>query len=150
MKNVMTALALLLCRVSLGLLFFFAGYRKIVPGEGETVIGKIGKFVNDNVVPNAPLPEMLAKIYGYSLPFVELIAGALLVVGLWGRVAAMLIALMLLSFMIAFGIGWWPEQGGVFDKNVVFFTLALLLAATGMGKLSIDALFCCKPSAPKA
>lgn len=130
--------ALLLCRLSLGFLFFFAGLRKMMPFD--SIGSNLSGFVNNAVVPNAPLPEILAKAYGYALPFVELIAGIFLILGLFTRTSATLIGLMLLSFIIAFGIKWWPEQGPAYDSNVVFLTLALLLAVVGAGAWGIDGM----------
>lgn len=146
------AILLLLNRVPLGLLFLFAGVRKLLPIDwvgtyfsASRFLAAVGdmaenltNFVEKNIVPVAPLPPLLARGYGYALPFVEILAGALLVMGFFGRISAGLIALMLLSFMLAMGINWWPERGGAFDKNIVLFTLAVLLFFTGPGRLSID------------
>jgi len=139
--------ALLLNRIALGALFLFAGYRKLFPagkGIGEALSG----FVNSQL-DNAPLPEFLAKVYLFTLPFMEVLAGLLLIVGLLTRVWAAIIALMLLSFMLAFGIGWWPDSGPAFDPNVILFTLALLLATLGSGRLGLDPVVCSrKPKSP--
>ena len=92
------------------------------------------------VANEAPLPRPLGLFYGYALPWVEIIAGLLLIFGLASRVGAALIALMVLSFMIEMGIGWWPDNGPAYDKNVILFTLALLLTAVGAGRFSVDHL----------
>lgn len=138
-RGLLFEVAVLLCRLSLGLIFFFAGLRKMIPTEVKTFVTMLKDFAA-GVASEAPMPEPLGLAYGYALPFVELLAGLLLIVGLFGRVAAALISLMLLSFIIAMGVDWWPEAGPAFDKNVVFFTLAFLLIFTGAGTFSIDHL----------
>jgi len=129
------SLALLLNRITLGVLFVLAGVRKFLPTEDAGVLDKWHGFAG-YAASNAPLPEFLGKAYGYALPVVEVLAGLLLVLGFFSRVAAVLIALMLLSFMIAMGIEWWPDSGPAYSKNIILFTLALLLALTGSGKLA--------------
>ena len=131
----MMNIALLLNRLSLGLLFFLAGLNKIRPGW-DAVKG----FVENAVVPNFPkaLPIEAARAYGYALPFVELILGLTLAVGLFTRISAGTLALVLLSIIIA--MGYWSAQHNIIDKNVILLTLALLLTLSGGGRLSIDSL----------
>lgn len=133
--------ALLLNRLSLGVLFVLAGVRKLLPAGEASMLDKMNGFAA-HVAKEAPLPEFLGKAYGYALPWVEIIAGLMLVIGLLTRLSSTLIALMLLSFMIADGLGWWPTQGPAFTKNVILFTLAILLISTGSGKLAF------KPDGP--
>lgn len=128
--------SLLLCRLSLGGMFLLAGLRKMLPAEGKSVGEMLTGFAKFSAS-KAPLPENLGLAYGYALPWAELFFGALLVLGLFSRFSALMIALMLLSFMIALGIDWWPAKGGAFDKNVILFSLALLLVATGPGGLAL-------------
>ena len=133
--------ALLLNRLSLGLLFFFAGVRKLIPAqEDQTMFQKLAEFAGF-VASQAPLPDMLGRAYGYALPFVELAAGGLLVIGVASRASAGVIALMLLSFMIAMGLDLWPAQGPAFSKELVLFTLAVMLTVTGPGRMSLDSVF---------
>ena len=127
--------ALLLNRLSLGLLFVLAGVRKLLPkGEGG-VMDSWNGFASF-VASKAPMPEFLGKSYGYLLPPFEILAGALLILGLLTRLSATVIALMTLSFIIAMGAEWWPEQGPAYSKNFILLTLALLIAAAGSGKLA--------------
>ena len=133
------SLILLLNRVPLGLLFLLAGVRKLLPKPDGSVMQSLNGFAS-YAASQAPLPEALGKAYGYALPFVEIIAGGLLILGLLTRVSALVIGLMLLSFMVAMGINWWPESGPAFDKNVILFTLSLLLVMIGGGAWSLDAV----------
>lgn len=139
-NSVLFDLLLLINRVALGLLFVLAGVRKLIPAsEGTNIVAQLGAFAT-NVAKQAPLPEILGRLYGYALPFVEMIAGALLVLGLFSRSASGLITLMLLSFMIAMGLNWWPPAGSPFEKNLILFTLAALLTVTGSGRIGVDGL----------
>ncbi|MEM9881429.1 MAG: DoxX family protein [Planctomycetota bacterium] len=138
MKNkTVIDIAWLLNRITLGMLFVFAGVRKAIPKDDGSVIDALSGFANF-VAANAPLPRPLGLFYGYALPPVEVIAGLMLVIGFYSRVAATLIALMLLSFMIEMGIAWWPAEGPAFDPNVILFTLALLLAVAGGGRFVVN------------
>lgn len=60
-------------------------------------------------------------------------------IGLFSRISAVLIGLMLLSFIIAMGPDWWPESGPAFSKNFILLTLCLLIATTGSGKFAFRA-----------
>ena len=133
--------ALLLNRLSLGVLFMLAGVRKLLPAGEANMLDKMSSFASF-VASQAPMPEFLGKAYGYALPWAEIIVGAMLVVGLFARSAALLIGLMLLSFIIAMGAEWWPESGPAFSKNFILLTLCLLIVATGSGKLAL------KPDGP--
>lgn len=152
------SVALLLNRIFLGLLFLFAGLRKIFPFEKveswgtfftwsglidilkilfsyEAIGQKLTWFASFSA-DKAPLPELLGKAYGYALPWTELVVGVTLAIGFFSRLSAILIGLMLLSFLIAMGPEWWPQQGPAFSKNFILLTLCLLIAATGSGRFA--------------
>jgi putative oxidoreductase len=125
-----SSFVILLNRLSLGVYFAIAGYNKIF-NVGVTA------FYENAFKPSAPrwLPDFAAAAYGYSLPFLELIAGALLAIGLLTRFAALAMVLMLASFMLALGI----EDGSrPYHANVVFCTLAFMLMMIGPGGFSVD------------
>ncbi len=82
-------------RILLGLIFILAGLSKTTAPIAEF----IGLARQWNI-----LPEPWITIYAFTLPWVELIAGTLLLVGAWPRINAGLISLMLLSFIIAISI----------------------------------------------
>ena len=136
-----TDIALLLNRIGLGLYFAAAGFGKVQIELSE----ELGAFARGSFAGLAPtwLPGWFATPYGYALPWLEVIAGVNLILGLAGRVQAGAIALMLLSFQIALILGtpfgWRPKDwSGWFHPNFIFLTLAILLAATGPGRLSLD------------
>jgi len=139
-QSKLISLALLLNRLSLGLLFVLAGVRKLLPSEGANILDKMNGFAS-YVAGQAPLPEFLGKAYGYALPWAETILGVLLVIGVLTRISAVLLGLMLLS-IIAMGPAWWPDSGPAFSTNIILLTLSLLIAAAGSGKFAV------KPDGP--
>lgn len=52
------------------------------------------------------LPFELARWVGYGLPWIEIVVGALLVLGLFTRVAAVVGGLLMLAFVIGIGQAW--------------------------------------------
>lgn len=140
-SNAYSHVAALIARATLGLYFVAAGVAKV---EGE-LSNKIGHFYESSFSALQPawLPEIVAAPYGYALPWVEVVVGAMLTLGLATRLSAILIALMLASFTVALVLAKGPSGGGpvAFHSNVVLIGLALLLISVGGGGISIDALF---------
>jgi uncharacterized membrane protein YphA (DoxX/SURF4 family) len=126
------SLTLLLNRLALGALFVYAGVFKIRGG--------VKNFVEGFYAQATPswLPKAFALPYGYALPWLEALAGVLLIVGLGGRIGAALASLLLLSILIATGVK--DPNGGPFTTNVILFTLTLLLTTAGSGAFSLDTL----------
>ena len=134
--------ALLLCRLALGLYFLLAGWFKVL-GEFREGFGSFYRGPGYQGLEPDFLPELMSKPYGYALPWAELVFGLLLVVGLLSRISAGAIALMMLSFLIAqlyadFGGNLRPGPGP-FNTNFILLALAVLLVATGPGRLALDA-----------
>ena len=135
-KAAAVSLMLLMNRISLGLLFVLAGVRKLLPNAEASVLDKMNGFASF-VASKAPLPDFLGKTYGYALPWAELLFGAMLIIGLLTRWSAVLVGLMLLSFLIALGPDWWPETGPAYSTNFILLTLSGLLAVIGSGKFAV-------------
>lgn len=124
-----TALGLLVLRVAIGFTFIAHGWQKVaVNGLAGTTEGFGGMGV--------PAPELLAPF----VAFTEIIAGALLIVGLLTRVAALALAVTALValFLVHASSGFYAADGGI---ELVFLLAAgaLALVATGAGRLSLDA-----------
>ena len=117
----------LILRLTLGSYFILAGWSKLA--DIPAFVQEVAKF--------QILPPQLATLYGILLPYVEIGAGALMVLGLWTTLAGILTSLMLLSFTIAFG--FFPGEGRIFNKDVVLLAAAVSLLYTGAGGWSIDA-----------
>jgi uncharacterized membrane protein YphA (DoxX/SURF4 family) len=127
--------ALLLARVPIGVFFLLAGYGKIAGGVGE--------FVD---AASASLPHFISADFGraylHALPFVEMLVGVTMIVGFYTRVSAMLMSLMLVSFIIAAtGIGFNVGGSPPLSFNVVFLGLTILLMVSGGGQIAVDHTF---------
>jgi len=133
---------LLVLRVALGLYLLLAGVGKV---QGEINNG-IGSFYNGPFKGLQPawLPDLLAAPYGYALPWLEVLVGALLVIGLFGRLAAIGGLLMLVSFTIVLGMAnnSITAQGagapGPYHANYIQSAAYLLLTLMGCGAWSVD------------
>lgn len=127
-------LVLLLNRLSLGLFFLLAGIEKFKSG--------VEVFYKGSYLSLRPvwLPDWFSVPYGHAVPFIEVLLGAGLILGFFGRATAGLASLILLSFTIALQqAGMFFPKAGPFHTNVILFTLALLLAMVGPGGFSVDA-----------
>lgn len=126
-----------LSRLSLGLYLALAGYAKLFN------MG-VSNFYQQGFLKLKPawLPELIAMPYGYAIPWLEFGVGLLLAVGLFGRTAAAITGLMILSFTIAlvqFHGTLKPGQEP-FTPNLIYVCMAGMLFLTGPGKFSVDAL----------
>jgi len=68
----------------------------------------LANFAKDVVNYHVP-PYVLANLMAITLPWVELVAGALLVAGIWKRASALVITAMMILFLGA--IGWAVAHG---------------------------------------
>ncbi len=85
----------IICRVVVGGIFILAGASKLVEPIAEFIaIGRSWDII----------PDPLLTWYMTLLPWVELIFGIMLIVGIFTRVSAWVIFLCLLSFIIAISI----------------------------------------------
>lgn len=135
----------LLLRLFIGLYFVYASLDKIADPEAFARIVYQWQVVG-------PIPSNLVAVV---LPWVELIAGILLVAGIWTRPAAGVVAVMLVVFLVAAGFvlargidvdncgctsvtaaeaetGWPPDWmrgvgGYLLTRNLILLTGALVL-----------------------
>ncbi len=114
------AAALALGRWGFGVMFLVLAIGKFRTGVGTFAAGMTKQFES------AWLPAPLVKAFGYALPFVELVLGALLVVGLFRD--ATLLATGLLLLVLTFGQAVLGSPG-VFNNLVLTWMVALLLFA---------------------
>ena len=134
------SIGLLLARVPLGLYFVMAGIGKIAGPDG------VSGFVAKNMPDAAKfMSDSMSRNFLTSLPFVELILGALLIAGLLTRVSAGFVALLLVTFTIGIGMSkatgrLHPEVKLPFHPNLVYLGTALAIMLCGPGSLSVDRL----------
>ena len=114
----------LFVRLPLGVYFVMAGLMKL--NTPEAFVVSVRKF--------GILPEPLATLYGILLPYVEIAAGALMALGFWTTLSAILTSLMLLSFVIAFGI----RDQHPFNKDLILLFASISILFSGSGAWSID------------
>ena len=86
--------ALLAVRLILGAVFLMSAVPKLAAPR---------QFARD-VQQYRLLPRPLASAFGYALPYAELVVAALLLMGIYTEWAALGVAVMLLTFMIAVGV----------------------------------------------
>ena len=103
--------------IALGALFIYASHDKILaPRDFARII-----YHYRLAGPSAELGFVPANLLATVLPWVELVCGVLLIVGLWRREAAALTALMLVMFV--FAVGWALAQG-IDIKNCGCFSVS--------------------------
>jgi uncharacterized membrane protein YphA (DoxX/SURF4 family) len=124
-------LGLLLARVPMGIVFVVAGVMKLQGGVEQFVRSQIG---------NVPhwAPRAWGEGYLHALPFVEIAVGAMLILGLFGRLAGFVGALVVLSIII--GSTGVFATGYLFHANVIYMGLLLAVLLIGPGRLSLDGL----------
>lgn len=113
-----------LIRILLGGYFLLAGLAKLED---------LGAFI-ESVKSHSVMHDHIAAVYGVVLPYLEVAAGAALVIGFWTTLSASITAAMLASFIYAFGV--FPVFP--FNKDLILLAAALSLLCTGAGALSID------------
>ena len=86
----------LLARIVLGVVLIWAGAAKV--GRPKTSMRAVQAF--------DILPTQLAGWVGLTLPFVEVILGVLLVIGLFTRVTAVVSTLLMLAFVVGIAQAW--------------------------------------------
>jgi len=86
-----------LCALVLGGAFVYASYDKILnPGDFARIV-----YHYQIIGPSRLFPPLLPNLLAVTLPWVELLAGVLLILGLWRREAAGLSGLLLVVFILA-------------------------------------------------
>jgi putative oxidoreductase len=123
-------LAILLTRVAVGVVFFAHGWQKLATNG----IGGTAAFFDQVGVPAASAAAWVAAV-------VELAGGAALVLGLAVPLAGLLLLVdMLGAFLFVHaGAGLFVDQGG-YELVLILGAAALLLAALGAGRFSLDHL----------
>lgn len=120
-----------LLRVTVGVMFLFFGIGKFVGGIGNFAGGMNQRF-------SGKLPSLLVLPFAYALPFMEVLFGALILVGLFTSAALVLSGLLLLA--LTFGtvmLGDAPTVAHNVQYALVNFVLLWLADYNGF---SVDRL----------
>ena len=119
--------ALLILRLVLGILVLLHGISKLPPPP-EAVMGLFAK---------ANIPPVLA----YSVYIGEILAPILLIIGVWTRLAAFLVAINMVVAVLLVHAGQLfsisPEGGYELELQAMFLFVAVALVFTGAGRLSV-------------
>lgn len=130
----------LIARVYLGLVFVIACWHKILDPQMFALDVATYQF----------LPLWAVNGFALALPWVELLAGAMLVLGFRARAAALLVALMMLSFILALlwalhlgldmACGCFASQAAITDDPISWLTLVRdgFWLALGLYVLTLD------------
>ncbi|YCK33626.1 DoxX family protein [Actinomadura sp. ATCC 39365] len=130
MKRVLFDVAALISRVVLGVIFVAHGWQKWQGGLGAAA----GQFREMGV----PLPELSA---GFAA-IVELVGGALLILGLLVRPVALLLLIDMIGAIVFVHAGHGVlSQGGGWELPGALGALSLMLAALGGGRIGLDGIF---------
>ena len=123
-----------LARVALGWFLLHQGWGKVVEDWSEG----LGSFYRGNQFQDSSpdwLPTFIAAPYGYALPWLELVMGALLMFGLFNRFSAGAATLIFLSIAIA-----WLDAGRLLPRHMlmIYVPLGAYFFFTGPGRFSLD------------
>ncbi len=121
--NSLQPLAALLLRLTLGTSMAVHGYGKVVPH------GALHHFAH--YVTTLGLPYWL----GYISAFTEFIGGILLILGLFTRFSAALIAVNMLVAFFLIGI---HAGFGIYNYILALIAIAVMLVSCGAGAMSLD------------
>ena len=105
----------LILRLVMGGIFIFSAVAKIwnvqvshAQGIQFSHVPDLAAFAGDVVNYHVP-PRALANLVAITLPWIELLAGGLLVCGIWKRASALIITALMVVFLAA--IGWALAHG---------------------------------------
>lgn len=133
--NASASLGLLLARLPVGAFFVLAGYQKVFKTG-------VDSFVKLATTTARPLPfevsPGLMNGYLHAVPFLELIVGTWLIVGILSRISALVGGLMVASFIV--GCTGIMMSGMPFHPNLVYLGVLLCVLLAGPGNLSLDNL----------
>ncbi|NUM34778.1 MAG: DoxX family protein [Candidatus Brocadiae bacterium] len=122
-----------LLRLSLGMLFFFAGLGKILGGYAQ-----FANWLIKDTAEKTFLPSFLVVPFAWSLPALELVLGFLFLIG-W-KTKAVGIAMALLFINLAFGKVLLQDHATVANNiQYAFFTVMALYFSDQENKYSVDA-----------
>lgn len=118
-------------RIGLGIVFVAHGLQKALGMFGGSGIDGFSQMLSGSGFPSA-------SILAYIVAYIELIGGACLILGLFTRLAALLIAIVMIVAMwkIHFAKGLFLANGG-FEYNLVIISACISLIIFGSGKLGI-------------
>ncbi|MFJ4076114.1 MULTISPECIES: DoxX family protein [unclassified Curtobacterium] len=130
MRTTSTSIGLTALRIVLGVVFIAHGAQKFAQGIPNVAQGFSGMGV--------PLADVAAPL----VAGLELVGGVLLVLGVATRVVGVLLAVdMVVAGLLAHASSGFYSQDGGFEYVLVLAVGSLVVALTGPGRFSLDAVF---------
>ncbi|MBF4606026.1 DoxX family protein [Curtobacterium sp. VKM Ac-1393] len=130
MRTTSTSIGLTALRIVLGVVFIAHGAQKFAQGIPNVAQGFSGMGV--------PLADVAAPL----VAGLELVGGVLLVLGVATRVVGVLLAVdMVVAGLLAHATAGFFSQDGGFEYVLVLAVGSLVVALTGPGRFSLDAVF---------
>ena len=126
------AIAYGLFRFTLGINILIHGFVRLYAGVEKFAASTEPHFAE------TPLPAPLVHVFLITLPFIEMIIGALLTVGLWTRWA--LLAGGLLMAALVFGTALRSDWTTVSEQMIYVIAYYLLLVARRHNRFSLDGM----------
>jgi uncharacterized membrane protein YphA (DoxX/SURF4 family) len=122
---------MLLARLPVGAFLLVAGYTKWKSG--------VDAFATEHIT-HVPLsvPRDWGLHYLQAVPYAEIAAGAMIMLGFLTRLAGFVSAAMVISYMI--GEHLLQQEGLPFHPNFIYVGILLAIFLVGPGKISIDGL----------
>ena len=120
-------LAKLLLRISLGILILFHGIHKLIYG-----ISGVEALVNAHGLPS---------FFAYGVYIGELIAPIFIILGLYARIAAGVLAFnMLTAIYLAYGFSFAVSKYGglAWETPLLFLIMSILVVLLGSGKYAVN------------
>lgn len=121
-------IAKLLLRLSVGILMLFHGIHKIIYGVGDV----------KKLLANSGMPEFLA----YGVYVGEVIVPIFIILGLYARVASLVLAFnMLVAILLAYGASLFAlgKHGGLaIELPLFYFILSIVIFLPGSGRYSVN------------
>jgi thiosulfate dehydrogenase (quinone) large subunit len=121
-----------LMRVTYGVIFLFYGVGKFMAGLSNFVGGMNQQF-------SGKLPAFMVMPFAYVLPFGEMIAGSLILLGLFTRVGLTVAGLLLIG--LTFGLVMLGQADKVAHNLIYVLANFALLWFADLNRLSLDRLF---------
>jgi uncharacterized membrane protein YphA (DoxX/SURF4 family) len=132
--NASASLGLLLARLPVGAFFVLAGYEKVF----KTGVGSFVQLANAKAHLSFEVSPGVMSAYLHAVPFLELVIGTWLIVGIFSRISALIGGLMLVSFIA----GWTGLMlnGMPFHPHLIYLGVLLCVLLAGAGTMSLDQL----------
>lgn len=125
-------IAPLLVRIALGFYLLYAGKAKLRPAQGLVDSDFIGLVRSLKI-----MPDQIANVFAILLPYLEIVTGILLIVGLWMTLTAVLSSIVVAAYIWMFGL--YTGAGKiVYAKEIIMLASSLSLLYSGAGAVSLD------------